>query len=100
MQFRRSCWLPTVGRLKIYILISFHRKMNRNESCTCYIYKTENTLYKIPTPSVGPICYTEEMFLYILFTGCICVLIKDVYKYLNMFVLRSYMRFKNATMED
>lgn len=100
MQFRQSCWLPTVGRLKIYILISFHRKMNRNESCTCYIYKTKSTLYKIPTPSVGPICYTEEMFLYILFTGCICVLIKDVYKYLNMFVLRSYMRFKNATMED
>lgn len=51
-------------------------------------------------PTVGPICYTEEMFLYILFIDCICVLIKDVYKYLNMFVLRSYMRFKNATMED
>lgn len=54
----------------------------------------------MPIPSVGPICYTEEMFLYILFTGCICVLRKDVYKYLNMFVLRSYMQFKNATMED
>lgn len=52
------------------------------------------------SPTVGPICYTEEMFLYILFIDCICVLIKDVYKYLNMFVLRSYMRFKNATMED
>lgn len=38
------------------------------------------------SPTVGPICYTEEMFLYILFIDCICVLIKDVYKYLNMFV--------------
>lgn len=64
-------------------------------------YITQQILSKIPTPSVGVrLCYTEEMFLYILFTGCICVLIKDVYKYLNMFVLRSYMRFKNATMED
>lgn len=50
--------------------------------------------------TMDPIFYTEEMFLYILFIDCICVLIKDVYKYLNMFVLRSYMRFKNATMED
>lgn len=53
----------------------------------------------MPIPSVGPICYTEEMFLYILFTGCICVLRKDVYKYLNMFVLRSYMQFKNGGLK-